>query len=70
MKNKKTVKVDMISKTSDATCYKIKLGEVSLFIVDTPGFGDTRGSKKDEEHSSKIKEKILELNGVNCIMII
>ena len=35
----------MASKTGEATEYYIKIGKANLIIVDTPGFGDTRGSK-------------------------
>jgi predicted GTPase len=38
----------MASKTSKAKKYYIKIGHVSLTIIDTPGFGDSRGPDVDE----------------------
>ena len=40
-----------MSKTSDVRFYKFKIGKVNLTIIDTPGFGDTRGMKQDELHN-------------------
>jgi predicted GTPase len=33
----------MASKTSDAKTYRFKIGHGSFTVIDTPGFGDTRG---------------------------
>lgn len=60
----------MASKTCSANVYEIKIGKVNLIILDTPGFGDTRGSNVDKENSEKIRAQILSLEGANCIMII
>lgn len=45
----------MASKTSDAKKYKIKIGHVNLTIIDTPGFGDSRGMEVDRQNFEKIK---------------
>lgn len=45
----------MSSKTNGVTQYEIKIGKANLIICDTPGFGDTKGSKVDKLHSEKIK---------------
>ncbi len=37
----------MSSKTSGVTQYEVKIGKANVIIVDTPGLGDTRGSKID-----------------------
>lgn len=60
----------MTSKTEDVTRYRIKIGHLSLLICDTPGLGDTKGLESDRKNSNYIKEDILNLGGVNCIMIV
>jgi len=45
----------MASATSQATEYKVKFGNYTLTIIDTPGFGDSRGTKKDDEHYELIR---------------
>ncbi len=40
----------MASKTSDAKKYEIKLGHALFTIIDTPGFGDSRGMQYDNSH--------------------
>jgi hypothetical protein len=45
---------EMASKTSDAKRYAIKIGHVNLTVIDTPGFGDTRGPNVDKENFEKI----------------
>ena len=46
----------MASKTSDAAKYEIKIGQGKFTIIDTPGFGDSRGTNTDDEHFKKIQE--------------
>ena len=43
----------MESKTNDATLYNVEVGELKVGIIDTPGFGDSRGLKQDERESLK-----------------
>ena len=50
---------EMASKTSDAKKYKRKIGKVNLTIIDTPGFGDTRGTEVDNQNFEKIKQTVL-----------
>ena len=35
----------MESKTNDAILYNVEVGELKVGIIDTPGFGDSRGLK-------------------------
>jgi hypothetical protein len=49
----------MESKTSEANDYVIRIGHGKFTIIDTPGFGDTRGRKVDEENFKIIREKVL-----------
>ena len=62
----------MASKTSDARVYQLELAENwFLTIMDTPGFGDSRGIEVDQEHVKRImgclKEKI---QSINCVMVV
>jgi len=45
----------MASKTSDAGRYEVIIGHAKFTIIDTPGFGDSRGMEVDKEHFEKIK---------------
>lgn len=40
----------MASKTSDARRYGFKIGHAEFTVIDTPGFGDSRGMDVDTEH--------------------
>jgi len=48
----------MVSKTSGATTYEVKFPGMLLSIIDTPGFGDTRGMHVDRENAKKIVDCI------------
>ena len=45
----------MASKTSDAAKYELIMGHGKFTIIDTPGFGDSRGTEVDIKHFEKIK---------------
>jgi len=45
----------MASKTSEAGRYELNFGHGKFTIIDTPGFGDSRGMDVDAEHFEKIK---------------
>lgn len=60
----------MSSKTSDARTYYLSIGHVNLTIIDTPGFGDTRGLKAEAEHHKRIKEAVIEEGGINCVCVV
>ena len=62
-----------VSQTSDVTVYNIKgiNGFPPIQIVDTPGFGDTRGIKQDMIITSKIETMFKEsLNSLNAICFV
>ena len=60
----------MESKTTAATYYKIDFEQVKIGVVDTPGFGDTRGIDQDKENIKKIVDKVNEVEYINCICLI
>nr|XP_040026756.1 uncharacterized protein LOC120815821 [Gasterosteus aculeatus aculeatus] len=60
------------SQTSEVTVYKISHQEgfkipFSLTVVDTPGFGDTRGIVRDREITEQIRRLFTSANGVSEI---
>ncbi|XP_056311204.1 uncharacterized protein LOC130222702 [Danio aesculapii] len=60
------------SQTSEITAYQINHMDgfrvpYSLTIVDTPGFGDTRGVKQDQKITAQIQEFFSARGGVDCI---
>ncbi|XP_027144033.1 uncharacterized protein LOC109138191 [Larimichthys crocea] len=60
------------SQTSEVTVYKINYQDgfnipFSLTVVDTPGFGDTRGIKRDKEITEQIRRLFTSSNGVSEI---
>ncbi|XP_018530450.1 uncharacterized protein LOC108882444 [Lates calcarifer] len=60
------------SQTSEVTVYKINYQEgfkipISLTVVDTPGFGDTRGVGRDKEITEQIRRLFTSVNGVSEI---
>lgn len=59
-----------VSQTSEATVYQVDMGPLSLKIVDTPGFGDTRGRAFDEKHTKLIVDCVKKLGQVNAIAFV
>ena len=60
----------MESKTSDAKLYRIELQDLELQIIDTPGFGDSRGLKQDETNAKRIVESLRNEDYINCVCLI
>lgn len=60
----------MSSKTSDAARYEFSIGYARFTVIDTPGFGDSRGMDTDAENFDKIKKIVLDEQGINCVCVI
>ena len=60
----------MQSKTTGAKEYSTMLGKLELGIIDTPGFGDTRGLDKDSENVKKIIQTLQDTNHINCVCVV
>ncbi|XP_028853005.1 uncharacterized protein LOC114800082 isoform X1 [Denticeps clupeoides] len=70
--NEVTSKTQAESQTSEVTAYQLHHQEgfqvpYSVTIIDTPGFGDTRGIRKDREIIEKIREFFSNPNGLLTI---
>lgn len=60
----------MESKTSGAKLYNVDLGELKVGVIDTPGFGDSRGLEEDKKHSKKIVEALKAEEYINCVCLV
>ncbi|XP_063049364.1 uncharacterized protein LOC134443531 [Engraulis encrasicolus] len=70
--DEETNKSQAHSQTSEVTAYQIHCTDefqvpYSLTIIDTPGFGDTRGIKQDKEITEKIREFFNKKGGIDAI---
>ncbi|XP_041949224.1 uncharacterized protein LOC121709700 isoform X1 [Alosa sapidissima] len=70
--NEETSKTQACSQTSNVTAYQIHHTDefqvpYSLTIIDTPGFGDTRGIKQDKEITEKIRNFFSVKGGIDSI---
>ena len=60
----------MESKTLGAKLYDVKLGDLNIGIIDTPGFGDSRGMEDDKKHSQTIVDALKAEEYINCICLV
>ena len=60
----------MESKTSGTVLYNIELNGLKIGVIDTPGFGDSRGMDEDKQHTQRIIAALKEVEHVNCICLV
>ena len=60
----------MASKTSDAKFYDTELCKMRMKVIDTPGFGDSRGLEKDKENVEKIIDALRGEDYINCVCLV
>ena len=60
----------MESKTSGAKVYSAILSELKMGIIDTPGFGDSRGMKQDKLNTKSIIDVLRDEEYVNCVCLV
>ena len=60
----------MQSKTSSAKLYNIDVGALKVGIIDTPGFGDSRGMEQDKENVAKIIATLENEEYINCVCLV
>ena len=49
---------------------KWNLIKMSIGIIDTPGFGDSRGIKEDKEHVKRIISTLKQEESINCVCLV
>ena len=59
-----------VSQTGAATTYRLEMGRLRLLIVDTPGFGDTRGQEFDKKHTKMIVDCLKTLGAVHAVTLV
>ena len=72
--NESTVENDlgviMASKTSSATIYEVEMLDRKIRMIDTPGFGDSRGNTFDEDHVKKIVQALHMVEYIDAIILV
>ena len=60
----------MASKTSEAKFYNTELCKMRMTVIDTPGFGDSRGLEQDKENVKKIIDALRHEDYINCVCLV
>ena len=60
----------MASKTTGAKIYRAVFGHLKMGIIDTPGFGDSRGMKQDKLNTKSIIDVLQTEEYVNCVCLV
>ncbi|XP_064401543.1 uncharacterized protein LOC135347466 isoform X2 [Halichondria panicea] len=58
------------TKTSDATLYNVEVGDLKIGVIDTPGFGDSRGLEQDKTNAQRIISALKKEEYINCVCLI
>ena len=62
--------LEMQSKTDETSHYTIEIDGLTLGIIDTPGFGDTRGIEQDKKNVKNIVDKVNAVTYIHCICLV
>ena len=62
--------LSMESKTDDATLYNVEVGALKVGVIDTPGFGDSRGFMQDKTNAQRIISALKKEEYINCVCLI
>lgn len=63
-------KQKMQSGTDEASVYVFKLGGCEFEVVDTPGFGDTRGTDTDQKHIRSIQGVVHKAQMIDAVCLV
>jgi GTP-binding protein EngB required for normal cell division len=70
LENAQSISESMESKTNAATRYNVEIGGLKIGIIDTPGFGDSRGVQQDEINVERIIDVLKKEEYINCVCLI
>ncbi len=68
MENAKSLSME--SKTTGAKLYIAEIGELQVGIIDTPGFGDSRGIDQDKKNAKAIIDALKDEEYINCVCLV
>eukprot|EP00731_Ephydatia_muelleri_P036763 Em0321g2a len=60
----------MESATMRSELYEVRFEDMTIGIIDTPGFGDTRGFEIDKQNVKDIVDKVNGVEYINCICFV
>ncbi|KAL5502010.1 hypothetical protein EMCRGX_G008703 [Ephydatia muelleri] len=60
----------MESATIGSELYEVRFEDMTIGIIDTPGFGDTRGFEIDKQNVKNIVDKVNGVEYINCICFV
>lgn len=60
----------MASKTSEAIMYHTQVCGLKMTVIDTPGFGDSRGLDQDKKNVAKVIDMLRLERHINCVCIV
>eukprot|EP00731_Ephydatia_muelleri_P005978 Em0003g226a len=60
----------MESATIGSELYEVRFEDMTIGIIDTPGFGDTRGFEIDKQNVKDIVDKVNGVEYINCICFV
>ncbi len=62
--------LSMETTTNDATLYNVEVGDLKVGVIDTPGFGDSRGFEQDKTNAQRIISALKKEEYINCVCLI
>ena len=60
----------MTSQTRSSATYEIDVGDLALYLTDTPGFADSEGEQQTQKNVENIISKVRTFDSINCICLV